>query len=84
MFLCKRPGYYHITSKTRVRDRIFKNEPNSCFSDLSIRFPEFTELNESSAPFRKNSIDTHKQIDFSICDVKSNVPGMSIIQLPPV
>ena len=49
-----------------------------------IRFPELTEFNESSNAFRKNSIDTHKQIDFSMCDVKSNVPGTSIIKLPLV
>ena len=33
--LCKRQGCYHSTTKTHVRDRIFKFEPNSYFSDLS-------------------------------------------------
>ena len=51
--LCKRPGCYHSASKIHVRDRIFKSSP--IHASLIIRFPEFTEFNESSAPFRKNS-----------------------------
>ena len=54
--LCKRPGYSHSTSKTHVRGRIFKLSP--IHSSVIFRFPEFaefTEFNESSAPFRKTS-----------------------------
>ena len=51
--LCKRPGRYHNTSKTHVRDRIFKSSP--IHASMIIRFPGFAELGESSAPFRKNS-----------------------------
>ena len=52
--LCKRPGCYHSASKKHVRDRIFKLTP--IHASAIIRFPEFTEFNESSAPYRKNSI----------------------------
>ena len=51
--LCKKPGCYHSTSKTHVRDRIFKSGP--IHVSVIIRFPEFTKFSESSAPFRKNS-----------------------------
>ena len=39
-FLCERPICYHNASKAHVN---------------AIRFPEFTEFNESCTPFRKNS-----------------------------
>ena len=48
--LCERPGCCHSTSKTNVRDRIFKLSP--IHASVIIRFAEFTE---SSATFRKNS-----------------------------
>ena len=56
--LCKRPGCYHSASKTHVRDRIFKSTP--IHASMIIRFPEFAEFSESSAPFKKNSIETPK------------------------
>ena len=52
--LCSKPGCYHSTSTTHVRDRIFKLNP--IHASMIIIFPEFTEFSESSAPFRKNSI----------------------------
>ena len=42
--LCKRPGCYHSTRKTRVRGRI----PNSCFSDLSDSLNLLNSLNSRS------------------------------------
>ena len=44
--LCKRPGCYHSTNKTHVRDRIFKLSP----IHASVQF------NGSSAPLRTSSI----------------------------
>ena len=54
---CKRPGWYHSTSKSNVweRERIFKL--SLIHTSVIFRFPEFTnftEFNESSALFRKN------------------------------
>ena len=46
---------YHSISKTHVRDRIFKSSP--VHASVIIRFPEFAEFSESSASFRKNSIE---------------------------
>ena len=57
--LCKRPGCYHSTSKTHLKGRIFKLSPIHA-SVFKIRFPEFaefTEFKESSAQFKKNSIE---------------------------
>ena len=51
--LCKRPACYPSTSKSHVRDNIFKS--SSIHASLIINFPEFAEFSESSAPFRKNS-----------------------------
>ena len=54
--LCMRPGCYHSTSKTHIRDRIFKWVPIHA-SVILIGFPafaKFTEFNESSDPIRKN------------------------------
>ena len=41
--LCKRPGCYHSTSKTHVKDRIFKLSPKFILQWF-ISFPEFTEF----------------------------------------
>ena len=60
--LCKRSGCYHNASKTGSRG-VFSIEPNSCFSDKFIRFPEFAE---SSAPFRKNSFVFLKVVLYNI------------------
>ena len=56
--LSERSGCYHSTSKTHVRDSPIHALVIYQISCI-IRFPEFaeiTEFNESSAPFRKNSI----------------------------
>ena len=42
--MCKRPGCYHSTSKTHVRDRILKLSP--IHASVTIRFPEFAEFSE--------------------------------------
>ena len=69
--LCKRPGCYHSTSKTHVRERIFKTSPIN--ASVIYQIPEFTEFSESSAPFRKNStgflnsLNQDKQLCFSYC-----------------
>ena len=66
-FLCKGPGCNHSTSKKHVRDRIFKFI--SIQATVIYQIPEFTEiteLNESSAPFRKifhGSGFDHKQVE---------------------
>ena len=63
--LCNRPEYYHNTSKTHVRDRIFRLSP--IHASMIFRFPEFPEFSESSSPFRENSIDNPmvKDINYS-------------------
>ena len=53
--LCKRPGCYHSSSKTHVRDWIFKLTP--IHASVIISFSEFTEFSESSDSLRKNSIN---------------------------
>ena len=54
--LRKRPGCYHSASKTHVRDRIIKLIPIHASVIYQIpEFAEFTDFNDSSAPFRKNS-----------------------------
>ena len=57
--LFKRPGCYHSTSKSHVRDRIFKS--SSIHASVIISFSEFVEFSESSAPFRKTSIVSHTE-----------------------
>ena len=54
--LCKRPGWYHSTSKIHVRDRIFKL--SAIHASAIFRFPEFAEFSESSALFRKTPLVT--------------------------
>ena len=51
--LCKRPRCYHSTSKTHVRDRIFKLSSIHA-SVIQWFIAVITEFNESSGPFRKN------------------------------
>ena len=46
---------YHSISKTHVRDRIFKSSP--VHASVIIRFTESAEFSESSASFRKTSIE---------------------------
>ena len=58
--LCKRPGCYH--GKTHVGDWILKLNPNH--ASVIIRFPDFAEFSEISAPFGKNS-DVALEIDKS-------------------
>ena len=75
--LCKRPRCYHSTIKTHVRDRIFKLSP--FHASAIIRFPEFTEFNESCAPFRKNSIVLFKKCTHFIFWLRLNrrIPDIS-------
>ena len=72
--LCKRPDATTAPAR-HIRDRIFELSP--IHASMIIRFPEFseiTELNESFAPFRRNSngyysqkIDTSWRVD-SLCE----------------
>ena len=52
--LCNKPECYHSTRKTQVTERIFKM--NLIHASVIYRIHWITEFNESSAPFRKNSI----------------------------
>ena len=50
--LCKRPEFYHSTSKTHVRHWIFKLSP--IHASMIYQILWIQEFNESFAPFRKN------------------------------
>ena len=50
--LCKRPGWYHCSSKIYVRDRVFKLSP--IYASLIHQIPWFYWI---PAPFRENSTD---------------------------
>ena len=52
--LCKRPGCYHSTSKTHVRDRIFKLSP--IHASVIYQIPWIPWIQWISLPLRENSI----------------------------
>ena len=47
-----------------MRDRIFKLSP--IYASVIIRFGKFSEFNETSAPFRENSITTHLNLSNNV------------------
>ena len=53
--LCKRPGCSHRTSKTHVRDRIFKLNPIQ--ASVIYQIPWIRWIHWISDPFRENSIE---------------------------
>ena len=52
--VCKRPGCYHSTSKTRVRDRIFKLNP--IYASVIYQIPWIRWIQWIPVPFRENSV----------------------------
>ena len=53
---CKRPGCDRSDSNTHARDKIFKLRPIHASVIYQVpKLAEFTEFNDSSAPFRTNS-----------------------------